>query len=407
MSVFLTGLRRLYLNLFYKRRECPYTLTDILNLAIRESPYYIQLGIKEPVLEKFPFLTKDIIRKNYRSLLTHTAFRKRNYWWNTSGGSTGEPVRIAQNREYLYINRFYEVKQYLELGWRPGEPVVKLWGDEREILKGYAGLRRKFVELLKGEYILNTFVMDYGKIRAYLEFINLVRPTIIVGYVSSLVEISKYILENNVKIHRPKAIISSAGTLYPQFRKTIEEAFQVPVFNKYGSREVGMIAYEDVNSYKKFLWVTPMNYVEEVNGELVITSLANTVMPLIRYRIGDMGKVEMYGDKPVLKELMGRTVEVFVTRDGKLVDGEFFTHLLYFRRGIRKFRFIQEDYDFVLVQIELEEGVGRESLAETMRSVESGIKKVMGKGTKVEFEFPDRIPPLPSGKFVYTISKVR
>jgi len=53
----------------------------------------------------------------------------------------------------------------------------------------------------------------------------------------------------------------------------------------------------------------------------------------------------------VLKQVTGRNVDVFRTRDQTLVDGEYFTHLLYFRPWIWKFQVVQTSYDHILFKI--------------------------------------------------------
>ena len=86
-----------------------------------------------------------------------------------------------------------------------------------------------------------------------------------------------------------------------------------------------------------------------------------------------------------------------------LVDGEYFTHLLYFRPWVWKFQVVQKSHEHLLFKVvsangkppreELDEIAGRSRLA-------------MGEDCRVDFEFCDELPALPSGKFRYTISEV-
>ncbi len=82
-------------------------------------------------------------------------------------------------------------------------------------------------------------------------------------------------------------------------REKIQQVFQCRVYDRYGSREFGDMVCENPNM--DGLWVAPWGcYLEVVDthgqrlpdgveGEILVTSLTNHAMPLIRYKIGDRG----------------------------------------------------------------------------------------------------------------------
>jgi len=211
--------------------------------------------------------------------------------------------------------------------------------------------------------------------------------------------------------------MTSAGTLYPFMREKIGEVFRCKVYNLYGSREVSDIAWELPGS--SGLWAPPWaNFIEIVDedgapvpagteGNILITCLTNYAMPLLRYYIGDRGALLPEEDVPpgvqALSHVAGRNVDTFRRRDQTLVDGEYFTHLLYFRPWVWKFQVVQKSHAHLLFKVvstngkppkgELDEIAGRSRLA-------------MGDDCRVDFEFCDELRALPSGKFRYTISEV-
>ena len=82
-----------------------------------------------------------------------------------------------------------------------------------------------------------------------------------------------------------------------------------------------------------------------------------------------------------------------------MVNGEYFTHLLYFRPGITKFQVVQTDPDRVVYRL-----VGEWSFTEEERSeIVIGTKKAMGVECRVEFENLAEIRTSHSGKYRYTI----
>jgi phenylacetate-CoA ligase len=75
-------------------------------------------------------------------------------------------------------------------------------------------------------------------------------------------------------------------------RRILERAFGVPVFNLYGSTETGHLLMENEAGEMKPSHDTA--YLEAVNvdgssiGNLIVTTLSNDYMPLLRYDIGDL-----------------------------------------------------------------------------------------------------------------------
>jgi phenylacetate-CoA ligase len=246
----------------------------------------------------------------------------------------------------------------------------------------------------------------------FVDIINKEQPKLIVAYAQAMYELAKFIEENNLKIKNIGAIITSAGTLYPFMREIIEKNFNTKVYNRYGSREVGNIACEEPNI--EGLVITDDVFIEIVDkngnlcqdgveGEIIVTSLVNYAMPLIRYKIGDRGILNTTKyDFPILEKISGRNVNMFKKEDGTLIDGEYFTHLLYHVECIKKFQIIQNNYNYIVIKIVKNSIEDKNDIT----SIENGILKAMGNNCKVDFEFVKNIEPLKSGKYVYTISEI-
>ena len=297
-------------------------------------------------------------------------------------------------------------------GCECGDRIAKLWGDRFEEARR-TRVKTRLADVLFNRLFLNTFDLSEERILRYLHSICHFQPQLVVGYASSLFEISRYVLAcSDVRLNVP-AVVSTAGTLYPDMREAIETVFGGRVFNRYGSREVGIIAAED--GCVPGLKVLPTVYVEVLDdagdlsrdgqtGELAVTSLANLAMPLIRYRIGDMGVLKTRNGVQYLDRLLGRTVEVFRTRSGRMIDGEYFTHLLYFREWIKQFRFRQTAYDRVVIDIVPSDGASVSSIHQ--KEIEAGIRRVMDEDVHIEWRLLPALPPYPSGKYAYCVSEV-
>ena len=369
-----------------------------------------------------PLLDKSLISKHYAELKSDD-LSHRNWCENTSGGSTGEPVRFIQDKRYHDALLATKILDDLWSGYSIGERKIILWGSERDLFVGKARLRTRLGRWLRNETWLNAFRITPVQMRLYVKCINDFKPVQILAYAESIYELSRFIEREKLFIFRPKSIMTSAGVLQAHMRETIERVFQAPVFNRYGSREVGDIACEC--DHHQGLHVSPFtHYVEVIRqdgspadrgevGEIVITLLTNYAMPLLRYRIGDIGAwsedpCTCGSAWPLLKHVAGRVSDVFRTKAATQIHGEYFTHLFYFRNWLNKFQVIQEDPDLIHVLIVPQEQAGksRELYAKELDEITEKIRLVMGQDCEIRYDIVDDIAPTPSGKYRYTISKV-
>jgi phenylacetate-CoA ligase len=285
-----------------------------------------------------------------------------------------------------------------------------LWGSERDILEGKEKLSIRLRNWLYNRKELNAFRMSEKEMIKFIEIWDHFRPQWIEAYVQPIYEFAKFIKEKELKIYSPKGVLVLAGTLYPQMKKIIQEVFNCPIFNRYGSREVGAISCSNGKSgnLKISFW---HNYIEVLNnsknqpGQIIITSLNNYSMPFIRYNIGDIGIKG--NDWNYLEKIEGRKMSVFKTKKGKLIPGEFFIHFIgvvFNKDFISKFQVIQKDYNLIVIKVIIKDKNGFYS---KKNNIENSIKKVMGKNCKIKWEFVNEIKPTKSGKYLYTISEVK
>ena len=369
-------------------------------------------------IKKFPILTKDIIRNHFDKLYK---FRDNTYYRNTSGGSTGELVIFYQDRNYLEWEISTKILFNEWAGRKLGEPMVKLWGSLQDILRGGQGFKGYLKQQLYGVTTLNSYRMTDKDMYEYVQRINNIKPYLILAYTSSIDEIARFIKENCLTIYSPSAIMTSAGVLYPEVRTRIEEVFRDPVFNRYGSREVGDIACNCEKN--QGLHIIPIIHYLEIlddqgkevkhgeSGEIIVTLLTNYTMPLIRYKIGDRGflsggECSCGRGFPLLKKVVGRTVDVFRNKYGDLIDGEYFTDLFYFRNYIKQFQVVQKAVDHIVINLVIKDKQQIKDVEKDSNQINDRIKLVMGNETKIEYNILDVIESSPSGKYMYTYSQV-
>jgi phenylacetate-CoA ligase len=396
----------------YQQRK----LKKILLYSWRNVPFYKKTLTEARVVvnghvnldnfSKIPFLTKDIIRKEGKNLYSRE--KRKGVYENTSGGSTGEPVRFLQDKEYDEWNNATKLYFFNDIfGKKIGEPEINLWGSERDIYKNSIGLKERAINYLYNRSFLNAFELDEEKLNNCVDTINKKKPTSMWVYVESIEVLAKFIQKKDFEIHSPKFIITTAGTLYPQARRLIEKIFNCFVYDQYGSREVGPIAIEcnEKSGLHEFFW---MNYIEVINGKILITTYNNFSMPLVRYDIGDIGKEEKnYScscglNNLKLKEITGREISHFKKRGGGIIHGQYFIHQFYHKDWIKKFQIIQQNFDDIVFNVVLTGKRNEEDIAE----IDERIRLIMGRQCNIKWNIVKEIKPTKSGKYLYTVCRI-
>jgi len=393
-------------------------LLDLLQHCHTHVPYYRQqiescnLDLSDNFtirqLGRLPLLTKECIREQGANLQSDDR-HKRGAFPNSSGGSTGKPVVFVQDKAFYARSVIAAKFIYNEiLGKKAGESEINLWGSVRDIRRGSLGAKQSVINFIYNRKFQNFFLVDDNKLKRFVDEINRRKPASMWAYVESIDLLAKFIRRNGLAVHSPRFIVSTAGTLHSGIRDTVQEVFRCPVYNQYGSREFGAIAFE-TQDQDGLRGLPYLNYPEIVDGRIVVTSLTNYSMPLLRYEIGDTAdpwpgpqNIEFGCRRKIFKAITGRVHSHFKTMNGELVHGLFFTHQFYFLNWVTQFQVVQESFNHIICHLVLAD----EPVKPDMERIRERIRGAMGQGCNVEFQFTDHITSSSSGKHLYTISKV-
>jgi len=403
-------------------------LIDLLEHCRRSVPYYsaVMRDIRasfhqDPIayLQHLPILTKDTLRSRFDELKSADLSRRR-WYLQTSGGTTGEPVTVIQDWDYAARSGAITLLFSALVGREIGEREVRLWGSERDIIRGSERWQAVLVNKLTNSMLLNAYRMSPDRMRGFIGTFNASRPKLIIAYAQSIYELARFAERENLSVAPQCAIITSAETLHPFMRETIERVFRCRVFNRYGSRELGDVACERPDCAG--LWVAPWgNFIEIVDadgqrvppgveGEILVTSLTNRAMPLLRYRIGDRGILAApqdgagvpYGQ--VLAQISGRVGDMVETPDGGLVAGGYLVSLLYFKDWITQYQIVQKGRSHIVFRI-IRSGMPYDQ--SDLDEIAANTRKVMGNDCRVDFSFVDELEVTASGKVPFFISEIR
>ncbi len=368
-------------------------------------------------LKRLPILTKRDIQQDVTRLVSDQ-FKEKKKIEDYSGGSTGRPTRFYQDFSYKAWEQADMLRCYRMTGYQLGTRWAFLWGSDHDASthRGYWGAIKDHI--IYNLVWINTFDLTADTLLRTLEQMARWQPKIIVAYVSSVALLAKLIREKQIRGISPKAIQTSAEVLTPDTRQLIESAFGCPVFDRYGCREMGNIAHE-CERHNGLHILAENNLVELVDdngraaqpgsaGRLVVTNLNNYAMPFIRYDTGDLAVSAQQNCRcgrglPLLSSVQGRISDVISSPSGKLLHGEFFSHLFYKVDGISQFRVIQKSRRDLLVQIVPAQNFQEAKVFSYLRQA---ISQHGDPEFEIHFELHSHLPPAPSGKYRFTISEL-
>ena len=400
-------------------------LKKLLRHSYEQAPYWQEifknLGITSEDIksysdfQKLPIIKKEDIRANKQEMIARNYLGKT--WAKATGGSTGVPLEFDYTRESYDWRVAVSKRGYSWAGCEDGVKQAFIWG----VAIGKTPFLNRIKEgihhkILRQRYF-NCFEFDEKKMAWVLKELNSYKPEIIVSYTNPLYNFTKFAKQDGGIQFRPKAIISAAEKLHEFQREEIRDTFGCEVFNTYGCREFMLIASEcekhkglHINVENLFVEIiredgTPAKAGEM--GDIVITDLHNYGMPFIRYRIGDMAIVSdrpcsCSRGLPMIEDVIGRSLDMIKTPEGRLVAGEFFPHLMRLFKGIKQFQVIQKKVDSIIIKIVKDDLFDNRRL----EFVQHEIRNVLGQNINIDIQFVDEIPLTATGKFRVTISEI-
>ena len=163
---------------------------------------------------------------------------------NQTGGSTGSPLQFFVDRRRFDSRMASTVRHDSWAGLRPGDWRAVLWGARLDQL-----FEKGLWDRLRNALVYRTVELNTSRISdqdwtGFVTALRAKRPKTLVAYAQSAVLFAKYVREHQVLDILFDAVITTAEVLMPQDRELLEATFSCRVFNRYGCREVSVIASE-------------------------------------------------------------------------------------------------------------------------------------------------------------------
>jgi len=403
---------------------------ETINKAVREVPYYRRvcadtgwdMNNKKFSYEDFlgfPKLDKETLQNNIKEFLNpHYAGRVTT---GRTSGSTGLSLTLYYTSEH---ESYSEAGRWRAKNWwgvKPGSPQVAIWG------RPYTGYKDRIAQQVKS-YLMNSLMFSAFDLREEAlvriwKKISRFKPSVIYGYPSAIYTLAVYLKENRIVADKLgiKVVIITAESSTSIQRDLIEEVFGCKTANEYGCSETGGFVYEcPEGSWHISSELTFMEFLDNNGspvssdeiGELYVTHLRNDYMPLIRYRLGDIGG-PLQGlcacgrCLPLMNISVAKERDFIVLSNGERHTSEI---LVYITRAVLEkypdailhFRALQKNAESL--EVEIVPGSG--DMDEALRY----FRRLLSKQTKglidIHIRTVQKLEREPTGKLRYFVSEV-
>jgi phenylacetate-CoA ligase len=401
-------------------------LRDLLEHAHARCPFYAERFRRAGIapadlrcledLRVLPPLEKQDIQEHGEQMVA-AGWPAEDLIRNQTGGSTGTPVAFYLHRDRKCSRAAATLRHNRWAGWRVGDRSAVIWGAPLD--RPADSWRSRLRGLLLREPLwLDTAGLSEETMLGFHRALYRHRPRIVLAYARAAVLFARFLQAAGLTAYRPHALVTSAEVLEAEERALLQDVFGCEVFDRYGCREVSVLASEcpahsgmHVMAEGLYLEIeTPAGPAAPgAMGSILVTDLLNRAMPLIRYRIGDLGAWAAGACPcgralPRLERVAGRVTDFLVGCDGRLVSGVYLaTYVVAGRPSLGQVQVCQDRAGAALWRLK----PGRDfQPAADLEYLGRATRRFLGERAVVESEIVDALPAEPSGKFLFSRSTV-
>ncbi len=392
-------------------RHCRENIPFYRDRIPADLPLDVDMHAPFQMLSALPVLEKEEVTRlseqTARRLGPHDRFVVRR-----TAGTSGRPLVVFADH---VANARSLAARARCLGWfgvRIGDRECRLWGRS---LSRNERLKARVRDYLLNRHRISVSELEPERIMETATAALQSCPDYIYGYASMVFQFGDAIArlsaadDTGLKV----AVLTSEASSQLQRDKS-SRLLGIPVVDEFGCSEVDIIAHQcPAGSYhiiaeNLLVEVLPVSNEDPLRGEVVVTDLNNTLMPLVRYRIGDEvvlkpGKCACGRSLPMIASVGGRTLyQYFHLPDGRRMHAYVFEYfiddLLEAGIGVRQFQVVQETRDTIAIYLVLEHDSDSNRRGVEMQ-VKMRLAGEVGCSVSVVLNFVERIVPKPGTKF--------
>lgn len=378
-------------------------------------------GVSPEAWARLPVLTRAEVQKHVQELLAKKPPPgHRQLGQAQTSGSTGTPIRVATSettrllwqafvlREHYWHGRDFNAT--LAVIRHFGEGVQAAW-PEGMALEDW-GVPVNLLHASGPGMALDIHTDP----REQLQWLARVRPAYLLTFPSNAAALAQLSLAEGRPLPGLRQVRLVSEAVDAELRTLLHQAWGAPVVDTYSAQEAGVLALQcpEHEHYHVQCENVLLEVVDEQGqpcapgqtGRVLITTLHNFAMPLIRYELGDYAEVGPVCDcgrgLPVLRRILGRVRNMLALPDGARrwpnLSATFYRDIA----PVIQHQLVQHDLQNIEVRLVTERALSTDE----EQALSELIVRRLGHPFALRFSYPERIERSAAGKFEEFVSRI-
>lgn len=384
------------------------TATVYYKTPLKDLPIHPIKGVRLEDFMKLPLLKRaDLQDRKIDLICDDISMELGPTGETTTSGSTGAPVTVRISDNVGQLTKALQRRWFDWAGLDGNKILADLTSSNIKKGEGPENSRKHWhISFPGGDY--HSFNLSFP-FSQQMEWLQKIRPHYLTTYPSAAQALFEHAQKNNIDLSFLKTLMLYGEVLPDSLRELAKKVSNAKIYNKYSCRELGCMALECPET--GLLHIQSDNVLLEILnkdgsqtkeghvGKVVVTSLINSSMPLIRYDIGDFAQVgpacSCGRGQATIKNILGRERHFIRLRNGDRVRP--ITDLLDMKTFslMRQFQYIQTDYEDMTFKYISDNPLNDKNHA----AIKKSIDRMLPISFNIKFERVKEIPRNAGGKF--------
>ena len=357
-------------------------------------------------LAKLPILYKSELREWMRELDKDPKYAS--WYHDTTSGSSGEPLMILlspREKAYMMANWF---RVMMTAGYNPFKGKTMSRKSAHSVSAGYDTALQRLGILRRG------FLDQYSSEENMIKQVNEYKPDFLYMNKTELMRLCIYCNDHNSKIWRPKYFAPTGEKSDDIARNLFMKILGPGMIDSYGTAEAGacMVRLFDSREYVVHTDSFVVNMQDDegnlsLDGNIVVTPLYKTDLPIINYSVGDKGTSEIRDGVRFVTSVQGRSNDFFRYESGEVTTFFEIAPIIAHMTDILQIRFIQESYDEITIQCVHNKKESDLTTDEIEAKLTAQLNEKFKHPFKISYVWMNDIPPEENGKLRMIVCKVK